>query len=162
MQQTLQAEHFVDEDQSKQAIGNTFITLSFVFLGMVLASLLLWSYQKTDSLFIAIFSLMVLVYALMMVIFIVIVRSKLTVYQFKVFITVSIFMSLCSLSLFVYFVIKAIQFFKRSGIATASYQQRNTPYVPQNLVGYANAPMVRQPSFNPEYNPQRTNSPGLM
>jgi len=161
MQQTLQAEHFVDEDQSKQAIGNTFITLSFVFLGMVLASLLLWSYQKTDSLFIAIFSLMVLTYALMMVIFIVIIRSKLSVYQFKVFMTVSIFMSLCSLTLFVYFVIRAIQFFKRSNIATMAHQQRS-PYVPQNLVGYANAPPGRQPSFNPDYNPQRMNSPGLM
>lgn len=160
--QFLQTEHFVDEDQSKQAIGNTFITLSFVFLGMVLATLLLWSYQKTDTLFISIFSLMVLTYAIMMVIFISVIRAKLTVNQFKIFMTTSIFMSLCSLFLFVYFVIKAVQFFKRSNIATASYQQR-TPYVPQNLVGYANAPPVmRQPSFTPDYNVQRMSNPALM
>ena len=152
--QFLQAEHFVDESQSKQAIGNTFITLSFVFLGMILATLLLWSYKKTDTLFISIFSLMVLAYAVMMVIFISVIRDKLSINQFKIFMTTSIFMSICSLFLFVYFVIKAVQFFKRSNIVTTSYQQRTPPYVPTNLVRYAEEP--RPNSFMPpQYNPQR-------
>jgi len=149
--QTKVEEKFVDEEETKQTVGNTFVTLSFVFLGMVVTALLFWAYQKTDTLFISLFSLMVFGYSLMMVIFISIIRDKLSVNQFKIFITASIFMALCTLILFVYFVIRAVQFFKRSGVMTASYQQRATPppYVPDNLQRYVEPERPSTPYYPP-------------
>lgn len=153
-----ETETFVDETETKQTVGNTFTTLSFVFLGMVVTALLFWSYQKTDTLFISLFSLMVFGYSLMMVIFISVIRDKLTVNQFKIFITASIFMSLCTLVLFVYFVIRAIQFLKRSGAMTTSYQQRamfTPPNVPEGLHTYANQSQYRPPT--PYSHPEDSN-----
>jgi len=111
-------ETFIDEKQSQQAVSTTFITLAFVFLGMMITALLYWSYQRTEKLFITIFSFMTFSYSLMMVIFITVIRSKLTLLQFKIFLSASIFMCIISLILFIYFVIKAMDFMKRSSTYT--------------------------------------------
>lgn len=134
-------ERFITESQSQEAVSNSFITLSFVFLGMMITALLYWSYQKTEKLFITIFSFMVFAYSLMMVIFITILRSKLSLRQFKIFLSASIFMCIIALILFVYFVIKAVDYLKRSGAYVGKPMLPQQPLASQRLDMYANTPL---------------------
>lgn len=148
-------ESFIDEKESRQQISNTFITLSFVFLGMLITALLYWAYQRTEKLFITLFSFMVFTYSLMMVVFIAVVRSKLTMGQFKIFMTASIFMAVSSLVLFLYFVIKTMQFFRRSNVASGNIYNRSPGYVSPTLATYNAAP-IAPPA--PMYPPARVNT----
>ena len=134
-------ERFVGEKETKQIISNTFITLSFVIVGLILAALLVWAYYKTDKLYITIFSFIVFAYTLMMVIFIALIRSKLTENEFKIYMSTSIFMSLFSLIIFGIFLTNTLSFF------------RNYPYGRPAVVGQP--AMVGQPMAQPQMMPQQ-------
>lgn len=107
-------EPFVSEKETKKTIGNTFISISFTLLGMVLAGLLYWSYAVTDKLYITVFTGLVLGYCIMMVVFVSLVRTKLTEREFKTYMSVSLFMSVLSLLLFIVFLYRTIVYFRKS------------------------------------------------
>lgn len=107
-------EPFVSEKETKKTIGNTFISISFTLLGMILAGLLYWSYVVTDKLYIAIFTGLVLGYSIMMVVFISLIRTKLTEREFKTYMSVSLFISVLSLILFIVFVYRSVMYFRRA------------------------------------------------
>lgn len=134
-------ERFVGEKETKTIISNTFITLSFVIVGLILAALLVWAYYKTDKLYITIFSFIVFAYTLMMVIFIALIRAKLTENEFKIYMSTSIFMSLFSLIVFGIFLTNTMTFF------------RNYPYGRTVMVGQP--AMVAQPMVQPQVMPQQ-------
>jgi glucan phosphoethanolaminetransferase (alkaline phosphatase superfamily) len=141
----MEFEKFVDTNESKQVISNTFVTLSFVFLAMMITAVLYWSYQKTDALFITLFSMLVLTYALMMTLFIASIRKNLTVNQYKIFITASIFMTISSAILFGYFLLQTIKYFKNPTGASGSTQPTAPVPVSQSLYNYANTPVQDRP-----------------
>ena len=134
-------ERFVGEKETKTIISNTFITLSFVIVGLILAALLVWAYYKTDKLYITIFSFIVFTYTLMMVIFIALIRAKLTENEFKIYMSTSIFMSVFSLVIFGVFLTNTLSFF------------RNYPYGRSPIPGQP--AMVGQPQLQPQVMPQQ-------
>jgi hypothetical protein len=105
-------EGFVNETQAKEDVITTFITVSLVFFGMVVAFLLIWAYNKSDTVFVIAFAGMVSLYALITVIFVAIIRSKITSTQFKVFMISSVFTALLSAVVLILFVVKAMSLFK--------------------------------------------------
>lgn len=110
-------EGFVNETQARSDIITTFVTISIVFFGMIIAFALLWSYNKSDRLFFMVFSGMVAVYASITAIFVVIIRSNITSTQFKVFMISSIFIALLSIIVLVIFVVKSSYLFKNIDIS---------------------------------------------
>lgn len=134
-------EPFVSEKETKKTIGNTFISISFTLLGMILAGLLYWSYVVTDKLYIAIFTGLVLGYSIMMVVFISLVRTKLTEREFKTYMSVSLFISVLSLILFIVFVYRSVTYFRRAASLSQSGVYRRGALQPQanispNLLQY--------------------------
>ena len=105
-------EGFVNETQAKEDVITTFITVSLVFFGMVVAFLLIWAYNKSDTVFVIAFAGMVSLYALITVIFVAIIRSKITSAQFKVFMISSVFTALLSAVVLILFVVKSMSLFK--------------------------------------------------
>jgi hypothetical protein len=105
-------EGFVNETQAKEDVITTFITVSLVFFGMVVAFLLIWAYNKSDIMFVIAFAGMVSLYALITVIFVAIIRSKITSAQFKLFMISSVFTALLSAVVLILFVVKAMSLFK--------------------------------------------------
>lgn len=105
-------EGFVNETQAKEDVITTFITVSLVFFGMVVAFLLIWAYNKSDIIFIIAFAGMVSLYALITIIFVAIIRSKITSSQFKVFMISSVFTALLSAVVLILFVVKSMTLFK--------------------------------------------------
>lgn len=151
----LLTEQFINEDESKASIVTTFITITIVFVGMAFAALLLWSYQRADALFIAVFSGITLIYATTMVIFIAIIRSKLTALQFKIFMTVSIFMAIFTIILFIFFMIKAVHILKNNSssrpfVSIEKPVAAQPPPVSPNLINYMQT--------DDRYDRQRTDS----
>lgn len=160
-------ESFVGEKETKKIISNTFITLSFVIVGLVLTALLFWAYVKTDKLYITIFSFIVFAYTLMMVIFIALIRAKLTENEFKIYMSTSIFMSLFSLIVFGIFLNNTLSFFRNYGYSyrppqgqvpmvgqpqmampQPAYGQPQQPFVSPSLAAY-NAPPQGMQFANP-------------
>lgn len=105
-------EPFVNDTQARADIITTFISISIVFFGMVIAFLLLWSYNKSDKLFFIVFSAMVALYSITMVIFIAIIRSNITSIQFKTFMITGIFMAILSIIILILFVVKSTSLFR--------------------------------------------------
>jgi hypothetical protein len=154
-------EPFVGEKETKKIISNTFITLSFVIVGLILTALLFWAYIKTDKLYITIFSFIVFAYTLMMVIFIALIRAKLTENEFKIYMSTSIFMSIFSLIVFGIFLTNTLSFFRNYSYtyrppqgqvpmvgqpqmaAPPAYGQPQQPFVSPSLAAY-NAPQGMQ------------------
>lgn len=138
-------EAFVGEKETKTIISNTFITLSFVIVGLILAALLVWAYYKTDKLYITIFSFIVFAYTLMMVIFIALIRNKLTENEFKIYMSTSIFMSIFSLIIFGVFLSNTMTYFRNYNLMY--------PYGRPAAVGQP--AMVGQPMVQPQVVPQQ-------
>jgi hypothetical protein len=105
-------EGFVNETQAKEDVVTTFITVSLVFFGMVVAFLLLWAYNKSDTVFFMAFVGMVAIYAFITVVFVAIIRSNITSTQFKVFMISSVFMAILSIVILLIFVIKTTSLFR--------------------------------------------------
>jgi glucan phosphoethanolaminetransferase (alkaline phosphatase superfamily) len=110
-------EGFVNETQARSDIITTFITITIVFFGMVLAFLLLWSYNKSDKLFFMVFAGMVALYATCVCIFVAIIRSDITSKQFKIFMIPSVFMALISIIILIIFVVKSTYLFQNIDIS---------------------------------------------
>lgn len=98
---------FISDAEARSSIGSTFIVLTYLFGGMLLSGVLIWSYFKSDVLFISILSGIITVYSLMIVIFISTIRSKLTSLQFKLLMTTSIFMLVLCMTSTIFFIIRA-------------------------------------------------------
>jgi quinol-cytochrome oxidoreductase complex cytochrome b subunit len=133
-------ESFVDETTSKSVVSKTFITVSIVILAMIFTLLFIWSYQKSYKLFIMIFSIIIFIFALLTVIFVTLTRSKLSELQFRIYLSVTVFMTLMSLIMIIFFTILAVGHLKKinelTPQATASYS------APQYQQQYAPAPQM--------------------
>lgn len=130
-------EHFVNETEARSSIKTAFISITFVVAGMLLAALLLWSYQKADALFYALFLGVILLYIVMAVTFVAIIRTKLTAIQFEVFMTTSIFMGMFVIAVMIFFIVKAVKILKQSASSSNSKSSSSpTPYVSKTLVDY--------------------------
>lgn len=125
-------EGFVNDTQARADIITTFITISIVFFGMVLAFLLLWSYNKSDKLFFMVFAGMVALYATVMGIFVAVIRANITSTQFKIFMTSSVFMALISIIMLIIFVVKSTYLFKNVDVSnTRSPERYESPPPPR-------------------------------
>jgi Na+(H+)/acetate symporter ActP len=133
-------ESFINETETKSSIVTTFITITFVLTGMVLAGLLLWAYMRSETLFIVVLSVIVMLYCGLVVGFIAHIRSKLTENEFKILMTSSIFMGLFIITIFIYFLVKAVPPVKQTSNNNSNSNRNNNsqPYVSQNLAKYAN------------------------
>jgi glucan phosphoethanolaminetransferase (alkaline phosphatase superfamily) len=157
-------EGFVNETQARSDIITTFITISIIFFGMVIAFLLLWAYNKSDKLFFMIFCGMVALYAITMGTFIAIIRSNITSNQFKIFMITSTFMAILSIFILILFVVKSSYLFKNIDVSNKRSPERRimpTPvYVPENINSYNQEPVEE---MNDEYNdymqPEEPRSP---
>lgn len=130
-------EHFVNETDARSSIKTAFISITFVVVGMLLSAILLWSYQKADALFYALFLGVILLYIVLAVTFVAIIRKKLTVIQFEVFMTTSIFMAMFVIVVMIFFIVKAAKILKQSGSGSSSNKSLSqTPYVSKTLVDY--------------------------
>lgn len=105
-------EGFVNETQARSDIITTFITISIVFFGMIIAFLLIWSYNKSDRMFFMVFAGMVAIYASITAIFVAVIRSNITSIQFKLFMISSVFIALLSIIILIIFVVKSTYLFK--------------------------------------------------
>lgn len=152
-------ERFVGEKETKTIISNTFITLSFVIVGLILAALLVWAYYKTDKLYITIFSFIVFAYTLMMVIFIALIRSKLTENEFKIYMSTSIFMSIFSLIVFGIFLTNTLTYFRNYNLMYPYGKPAMQPGVPMPQPGMLPQQPVQQPYIAPSL--AAYNAPGL-
>lgn len=140
-------ETFVSEKETKSIISSTFVTISLVILGMIIAGLLYWSYVQTDRLYITIFSGIVFAYVLMMIIFIALIRAKLTEDEFKIYMSVSIFMGILTLLLFSIFLYRTFDFYRNR------YPPGMYPQGQQAQPGYQQqAYYPQQPSLAARYN----------
>lgn len=110
-------EGFVNETQARSDIITTFITISIVFFGMIIAFLLIWSYNKSDKMFFIVFAGMVAIYASITAIFIAVIRSNITSTQFRIFMISSVFMALLSIIILIIFVVKSTYLFKNIDIS---------------------------------------------
>jgi membrane protease YdiL (CAAX protease family) len=133
-------ENFVNETEARSSIKTAFLSITFVVVGMLLAALLLWSYQKADALFYALFLGLILLYIVISVTFVAIIRKKLTAIQFEIFMAASIFIAIFIISIMIFFIVKAVKILKRSGSesgsASASNSSSQKPYVSKTLVDY--------------------------
>ena len=136
-------EHFVNDTQARSDIITTFITISILFFGMTLAFILLWSYNKSDKLFLMVFAGMVALYATAMGIFVAVIRSNITSTQFKVFMISSIFMALMSMVVLIIFVIKSTFLFKSIDISRTRSPEKV-------LDRYLSPPPTRDQTFSRE------------
>lgn len=102
-----EVEKFVSDAEMRSSMGSTFIILTYIFGGMLLAGVLIWSYTKSDVLFISILSGIISVYSIAIVVFIASIRSKLTSLQFKLLMTTSIFMMILCMSSTVMYIVRA-------------------------------------------------------
>lgn len=110
-------EGFVNETQARSDIITTFITISIVFFGMIIAFLLIWSYNKSDKMFFIVFAGMVAIYASITAIFIAVIRSNITSTQFRLFMISSVFMALLSIIILIIFVVKSTYLFQNIDIS---------------------------------------------
>lgn len=152
-------ERFIGEKETRQTISNTFITMSFVILGLILAALLYWAYVKTDKLYITIFSFIVFAYTLMMVIFIALIRSKLTETEFKIYMSTSLFMSIFSLVIFGIFLSNTITYFRNYNLMYP-YGRKYQPVAPLQQPPAGIMP-VQQPYVAPSLAAYNTPAPVL-
>jgi|APGre2960657444_1045066.scaffolds.fasta_scaffold11901_2 hypothetical protein len=133
-------ESFVDETTSKSVVSKTFITVSIVILAMIFTLLFIWSYQKSYKLFIMIFSIIMFIFALLTVIFVTLTRSKLTELQFRIYLSVTVFMTLMSLVMIIFFTILAVGHLKKINELTPTPAAAYS--APQYQQQYAQAPQM--------------------
>lgn len=146
-------EPFVDETTSKTVVSKTFITVGITIAAMAFTMLFIWSYQKSYKLFIMIFSVVVFAFALFTVIVVTITRKKITEFQFRLYLSITVFMTLMSLIMFIFFTILAVGHLRQlnamnptisTNPSSSYYNQQPSPYGQQG-------PMMTPPGYN--YNP---------
>lgn len=104
---------------------------------MIFTLLFIWSYQKSYKLFIMIFSIIVFIFALLTVIFVTLTRSKLTEMQFRIYLSITVFMTLMSLIMIIFFTILAVGHIKKINELSA-----------QGRLGYNPAPQQYQQQYS--------------
>lgn len=155
-------EPFIDESTSKSVVGKTFITVGITIAAMAFTFLFIWSYNKSYKLFIMIFSIVVFAFALFTVVVVTLTRSKMTALQFRVYLSVTVFMTLMSLIMFIFFTILAVGHLRRMN----AYEQiQTTVSSPSPSYSSSPSPYNMPPSSTPPgydmYNPNM-NRPSLI
>lgn len=143
-------EPFVDETTSKTVVSKTFITVGITIAAMAFTMLFIWSYQKSYKLFIMIFSVVVFAFALFTVIVVTLTRKKMTEFQFRLYLSITVFMTLMSLIMFIFFTILAVGHLRQlnamnptmaTNTSSSYYNQQPSPYGQQG-------PMMTPPGYN--------------
>jgi len=115
----------INQQQTISTVETIFISMATMIGSSLLAILFYWSYQKLPSLFIAIYSIIVLCYSIETLVFIIYIRSQLTPFLFKFYLGSAVFMSFLSLMVTIYFAVKS---FSRS-----SYTNQSSSYSTQEV-----------------------------
>lgn len=120
-------EHFEDQESTGKVVGNTFIGISLMTLAMLVTWLFIWGYSKDKSLFIAFLNVLVFIYAMKVFILILVIRDKLSLPVFRIYMGSALFMIITSLVMIILFSIKASKKLKS-----------NSGYVPSSVQEYIN------------------------
>lgn len=146
-------EPFVDETTSKSIVSKTFITVGITIAAMAFTMLFIWSYQKSYKLFIMIFSIVVFAFALFTVIIVTLTRKKMTDLQFRIYLSITVFMTLMSLIMFIFFTILAVGHLKQLNAMNpqlVSNYNQPSPYAQPSPYDQQQS-MMTPPGYN--YNP---------
>jgi vacuolar-type H+-ATPase subunit I/STV1 len=123
-------EPYVSEGQSQSIVGSVFIGIGTMVFATAVTLMFYWAYQQDKTLFIAILCGLVFLYSIKMLILVSVLRNKLNPIVFKFYIGSTIFMSILTLILIVYFAIKASQ----------RMRGPSSSYVPPPVSSYLDAP----------------------
>ena len=117
----------MDDEVAGSVVGSIFIGISLMTLAMLLTWLFIWGYNKDRSLFIAIFAALIFAYSIKVLVYVIILRTKVSVPVFRVYLGSAIFMIFTSIVMIVFFSIKASRKLKSS-----------TGYIPPSVQEYIN------------------------
>lgn len=110
-----------DGVSTQKMVGNVFIGISLMILAAILTMIFYWSYQKEKHLFITILCGLVFLYTIKMVILVATLREKLNSVVFRLYMGSTVFMSLMSLLMMIYFGVKTAQRLRGSSSSLPSY-----------------------------------------
>lgn len=113
-------EPFVEEKESQSIVGAVFTGIGLMVLATFVALMFYWAYLKEKTLFIAVFSVLILLFAIKMMILVIVIRKKLNPIVFKVYMGSTAFMTLFAIFNIIFFSIKASQRL-RSPSSSSSY-----------------------------------------
>lgn len=114
-------EPFVEEKESQSIVGSVFTGIGLMLLATFVALMFYWAYLKEKTLFVAVFSVLILMFSVKMLILVVVIRKKLNPIVFKVYMGSTAFMTLFAIFNIVFFSIKASQRLSSSSSSSSSY-----------------------------------------
>jgi hypothetical protein len=107
-------EAFVSDNENDEAVKNIFTIIGFSLLGMLVSTVLMWSYALSDRnqyMFIVILSTIVIVYCIVIISVSVINKSAYDYATYNVMLGFSIFMIFLSFAMVVFFLLKYFNIF---------------------------------------------------
>jgi hypothetical protein len=107
-------EGFISENENNESVKNVFTIIGFALLGMLISTVLMWSYALSDRnqyMFIVVLSVIIMVYCIVMISVSVINKSSYDYATYNVLLGFSIFMIFLSFGLVVFFLLKYFNIF---------------------------------------------------
>jgi hypothetical protein len=107
-------EAFVSDNENDEAVKNIFTIIGFSLLGMLVSTVLMWSYALSDRnqyMFIVVLSTIVIVYCIVIISVSVINKSAYDYATYNVMLGFSIFMIFLSFAMVVFFLLKYFNIF---------------------------------------------------
>jgi chromate transport protein ChrA len=101
-------EYFVSNSENDEIVKNIFITIGFTVVSIIIVSLLAWGYYSYDnkSLFIIIYSIMVLIYCIVIISIVAIDKNNYDTTSYTIIFSTTIFTIFVTFFVFVLFIYK--------------------------------------------------------
>ncbi len=110
-------ERFVSENESNESVKNIFTTIGFALLGMLITTLLIWSYNLSDRnqyMFIVVYSSIIMIYCIIMVSITAINKNSYDYATYNILIGFSVFMIFLTFAMVILFLLRYFNIFSSS------------------------------------------------
>jgi hypothetical protein len=107
-------ERFVSENESNESVKSIFTTIGFALLGILISTLLMWSYNLSDRnqyMFIVVLSTIVMVYCIIIISITVINKNAYDYVTYNILVGFTVFMIFLTFGMVAFFLLKYFNIF---------------------------------------------------